>query len=53
MLKPIHVTDKRLAAVVKPLTVNPSLKIVPAPIKPIPDRSWAGILAASDLVNSL
>ena len=47
MLNPIHVTAKRLAAVVSPFTLNPSLNIVPAPINPIPDRSWAGILEAS------
>ena len=41
--KPIHVTASRLAAVVSPLTLNPSLSIVPAPIKPIPDKIMINI----------
>ena len=50
---PIHVTVKRDAAVVNPFTLKPSLKIVPAPKKPIPDNNCAGILLASAPVASL
>ena len=48
---PIHVTVKRDAAVVNPFTLKPSLKIVPAPKKPIPDNNCAGILLASAPVS--
>ena len=37
--RPIHVIARSPEAVVSPLTLNPLLSIVPAPIKPIPDSS--------------
>ena len=39
----MQVITNKLAAVVRPFTLNPSLKIVPAPKKPIPDNNCAGI----------
>ncbi len=39
MHNPIQVTANNVDAVVKPFTLNPSLNIVPAPKKPIPDNN--------------
>lgn len=47
MHNPIQVTANNVDAVVKPFTLNPSLNIVPAPKKPIPDNNCAGILDES------
>ena len=40
-VRPMHATAHRLAAVVSPLILFPSLIIVPAPRNPIPLITWA------------
>lgn len=45
--RPTHDTAQRLAAVVRPLTEKPSRRIVPAPRKPMPLTTCAGILEIS------
>ena len=44
---PILAASHSVAAVVKPKTIGPFLKTVPAPMKPIPVTIWAAILAVS------
>ena len=46
---PIAAAHQTVAAVVKPLTVSPCLKIIPAPKKPIPDTTCAMIRELSPL----
>ena len=41
--QPIAAEHQTVAAVVSPLTVSPSLKMIPAPKKPIPETTWAMI----------
>ena len=50
---PIAAAHHNVAAVFNPLILVPSLKITPAPKKPIPDTTWAAILVISLLVVNL
>ena len=44
---PMAASHQRVAAVVKPLIFLPSLRITPAPKKPIPATTWLAILETS------
>ena len=44
---PIAASHHKVAAVVSPLTLIPSLIITPAPKNPIPVTTWAAILVKS------
>ena len=43
---PTAAAHHRVAAVVSPRTLKPSLKITPAPRKPMPDTTWAAMRVA-------